>query len=175
MDKVRHPARYTDVLLPVFAEMSQGCTSILDPMAGTGKIFELRNYGITADIKAIELEPEWASWHPETQVGNALCLPFDDGSFDCVIVSCTYGNRMADHHDAKDGSHRNTYTHALGRNLHPDNSGKLQWGMPIKISTGKHGVRFIEFCNRTGSLYSTSKTTYEKVTLCRLHYGIVWL
>lgn len=128
MIKARHPAKYTDSLLPVFAEMAQGCKSILDPMAGTGKIFKLRNYGITADIKAIELEPEFAAWHPETQIGNALALPFADESIECVIVSPTYANRMADSHTAKDSSHRNTYTHAIGRKLHPDNSGQLQWG-----------------------------------------------
>lgn len=40
----------------------------------------------------------------------------------------TYGNRMADHHDAKDGSTRNTYKHKLGRDLSPNNSGAMQWG-----------------------------------------------
>jgi len=40
----------------------------------------------------------------------------------------TYGNRMADHHNAKDGSKRNTYRHTLGRELSPQNSGSLQWG-----------------------------------------------
>ena len=40
----------------------------------------------------------------------------------------TYGNRMSDHHDAKDASKRRTYTHTLGRKLHQDNSGALDWG-----------------------------------------------
>lgn len=35
---------------------------------------------------------------------------------------------MADHHEAKDASRRNTYRHALGRPLSPNNSGGLQWG-----------------------------------------------
>lgn len=39
-----------------------------------------------------------------------------------------YGNRLADHHDAKDGSVRHSYTHTLGRKLHADNSGTLHWG-----------------------------------------------
>lgn len=60
--------------------------------------------------------------------GNALALPFADGFFDTVLTSCTYGNRMADHHEATDGSRRNTYRHALGRALHPENSGAMQWG-----------------------------------------------
>lgn len=128
MTEIRHPARYTDVLLPVFARMAQGRQRILAPMAGTGKIFQLRDLGITAEIHGTELEPEWAAMHPETQIGNALALPFTDGYFDCVIVSPTYANRMADHHDARDTSRRNTYRHALGRALHPDNSGAMQWG-----------------------------------------------
>jgi len=77
-----------------------------------------------------------------------------------VVTSCTYGNRMADHHEAKDPckecggdggfeesygagiterwvckkcegtglSRRNTYRHALGRPLHEQNSGQMQWG-----------------------------------------------
>lgn len=40
----------------------------------------------------------------------------------------TYGNRMADHHDAKDDSKRITYRHKLGRPLHERNTGQMQWG-----------------------------------------------
>jgi hypothetical protein len=76
----------------------------------------------------VELEPEWASLHPRTIVANALHLPFADATFDGICTSPAYGNRMADHHEAKDASRRNTYRHALGRPLHPDNSGQLQWG-----------------------------------------------
>lgn len=39
-----------------------------------------------------------------------------------------YGNRMADHHEAKDGSIRNTYRHVLGRPLHPSNTGQYSFG-----------------------------------------------
>ena len=40
---------------------------------------------------------------------------------------------MADHHNAKDGSVRNTYTHKLGRPLRLNNSGKMQWGDEYRI------------------------------------------
>jgi tRNA G10 N-methylase Trm11 len=60
--------------------------------------------------------------------GNALDLPLADNSIDAIVTSPTYGNRMADHHVAKDASRRNTYTHAIGRQLHSDNSGAMQWG-----------------------------------------------
>jgi tRNA G10 N-methylase Trm11 len=61
-------------------------------------------------------------------VGDALALPFPDATFDAVVTSPTYGNRMADHHHARDGSLRYSYTHTLGRSLHPNNSGTLHWG-----------------------------------------------
>ena len=54
--------------------------------------------------------------------------PFSDATFDMVVTSPTYGNRMADHHNAKDGRRRITYTHNLGRALTPGNSGTMQWG-----------------------------------------------
>jgi hypothetical protein len=76
----------------------------------------------------VEIEPEWADMHPNTIVGNALALDFPDASFDALVTSPTYGNRLADHHEAKDGSKRYSYRHVLGRPLHPDNSGQLQWG-----------------------------------------------
>ena len=39
-----------------------------------------------------------------------------------------YGNRMADHHEARDSSRRITYRHTLGRPLSPNNAGAMQWG-----------------------------------------------
>lgn len=135
--KVRHPAKYTDTLLPEMGRMLTGCKRILDPFGGTGKIFDVAQYMQPLvygwpEIQAIELEPEWAAMHPQTTLGNALDLPWGDGYFDAICTSPTYGNRMADSHDAKDASERNTYTHKLGRKLHPDNSGQMQWGDQYK-------------------------------------------
>ena len=125
---IAHPAKYTDALLPAMASMLHGRTRILDPFGGTGKVFELAAWLPAAQIEAVEIEPEWAACHPRTTLGNALSLPWADDYFDAVCTSCTYGNRMADHHNAKDASHRRTYRHMLGRELHPDNSGAMQWG-----------------------------------------------
>ena len=132
--RVRHPATYSAALLPVFAELLAlyECQTVLDPMAGTGKIHQLRQWLPNLHTVGIELEPEWATMHPDTQHGNALALPFGDGEFDAVCTSPTYGNRMADHHEARDGSTRHTYRHALGRPLHPDNSGAMPWGEPYR-------------------------------------------
>lgn len=120
----RHPAKYSDALLPYFADLlpADAYRVVLDPFAGTGKLRSIR-----PDALLIEIEPEWAAISGTT-VGDALALPYADGSIDAVCTSPTYGNRMADHHDARDASRRNTYKHALGHDLQPNNSGAMQWG-----------------------------------------------
>jgi tRNA G10 N-methylase Trm11 len=126
-----HPARFTPKILPILAGLVQDVKRILDPFAGAGKIFELRNHGVTADIYALEIEPEWAAHHPGITVGNALALPWPNSYFDAIVTSPTYGNRMADHftdHQRHKRYQRHTYRHCLGRPLHPENSGQLQWG-----------------------------------------------
>lgn len=121
----RHPAKYTDSLLPVFAHYLDGYDRILDPFAGTGKLRQIR-----PDADLIELEPEWAAIRGAT-VGDARDLPWPDHTFDAVCTSPVYGNRMSDtftDHQVSKGYKRNTYTHALGRKLSPGNAGSLQWG-----------------------------------------------
>ena len=124
----RHPAKYTPALLPVMAGYLRGRTRILDPFGGVGGVFDLLAWLPTAQIDAIELEPEWAAADARITLGNALRLPWEDATFDAICTSPAYGNRMADHHDARDASRRNTYRHALGRPLHADNAGAMGWG-----------------------------------------------
>lgn len=134
----KHPAKYTDALLPVFARIlrDHGAQSVLDPMAGVGKIGYLRHHGFMGRIVGNEIEPEWAAQAPpwvEMHVGDAGAMTWaEDGEFDAVVVSPPYGNRMADHHEARDASRRYTYRHMLGRALHPANTGALQWGDAYK-------------------------------------------
>jgi hypothetical protein len=125
---VKHPAVFSDELMPVLAHALVDSERVLDPFAGTGRIHEL-GY----DSWGVEIEPEWAEMHPRTIVADALTLPFADGTFDAVCTSPTYANRFADHHDAKDGSVRHSYTHDLGRKLHPNNSGAMQWGEEYRV------------------------------------------
>ncbi len=129
----KHPATYTDALLTTFARMLEGRKRILDPFGGTGGVFALAHWLPDAQIEAIEIEPEWAARHPLTRVGNALDLPWSSWYFDAICTSPTYGNRMADHHEARDDSARLTYTHKLGRPLHPGNTGAMQWGIEYRM------------------------------------------
>jgi SAM-dependent methyltransferase len=122
---VKHPAKYTEVLLPVFEQIlsKYECEEVLDCFAGTGKIHKL-----PFTTTGLELEEEWASQSENTIIGDATKMPFEDNYFCAVCTSPTYGNRMADSHNAKDGSSRNTYTHKIGRRLADNNTGKMQWG-----------------------------------------------
>lgn len=131
---------------------------VLDPFGGPGGIHLLRYAGdsrtVTYDTFTVEIEPEWAaasarrgpSWcgnFMKLQLGQHGSL-FEWGptgtehacrlfQVDAIVTSPTYGNRMADHHEAKDTSRRLTYRHVLGRPLHIQNSGALQWGREYRF------------------------------------------
>jgi SAM-dependent methyltransferase len=126
-----HPARYSKELYPLFADLlavhilKLGAT-VLDPFAGTGGIHRLQDHGYKT--AGIEIETEWAALHPGTVVGSALDLPFGDDTFDAIVTSPTYGNRLADSHNAADPELRRSYTHDLGHELNADNSGAMHWG-----------------------------------------------
>lgn len=120
---MRHPAKFSEDIITIFSEEVKDYPKVLDPFAGTGRIHRLPN-----ETVGIEIEPEWANMHPDTIVGDATNLPFPNDCFDAVATSPTFANRMADHHNAKDPSKRMTYRHTLGRPLHRDNTGRMQWG-----------------------------------------------
>jgi SAM-dependent methyltransferase len=142
-DGISHPARYSAGLLPIFAGIIDynleyymlghlvSAGKILDPFAGTGRIHDLRDL-IGCETVGVELEAEWADLHADTICGNALHLPFEDHEFDVICTSPTYGNRLADSHNASDPERRRSYTHDLGRKLHDDNSGAMQWSLEYR-------------------------------------------
>ena len=130
-DGVSHPARYSAAILERFEQViNQVCNvaaptvKVLDPFAGTGRIHEL-----PFDTTGVEIEPEWGKVvHGRVVVADARSMPFADGEFDVVATSPTYGNRLADKHNASDPERRRSYTHDLGRPLTEGNTGGLQWG-----------------------------------------------
>jgi hypothetical protein len=84
-------------------------------------------------VYANDIEPEWIQLGEMCDIlscvdAEYLADVYPEQFFDAICTSPTYGNRMADHHVAKDGSKRNTYTHTLGRSLTDGNTGKMQWG-----------------------------------------------
>ncbi len=130
---IKHPATYTNSFIPKFAELLIGCDNVLDIFGGVGKLALIKEYGFTGKVICNELEPEWAETSPynvdEWHIGDAANMAWaESNSFDAICTSPTYGNRMADHHNAKDGSKRVTYKHFLGRDLNEANTGRMQWG-----------------------------------------------
>lgn len=125
----KHPAKYSDSLMPVFDKILPKDGKILDCFAGTGKLKQIRPNAVL-----LEIEPEWAEINGAI-VGDATNMPFEDSSFDAVCTSPTYGNRMADSfidHKPEKRYKRNTYTHCLGRKLSENNSGGMQFGEKYK-------------------------------------------
>lgn len=124
---MRHPAKFSDAVLEAMAPYLWSQMT-LDPMAGVGRLTEI--LGPFCFLN--ELEPEWAALCHATgaavTVADARRLPYRDRCFDTICTSPTYGNRMADHHNARDASTRHTYRHSIGHRLHPNNTGQLQWG-----------------------------------------------
>jgi hypothetical protein len=102
---VDHPAKYSKpVMAAIRATLAELLPSgplaparVLDPFAGVGGIHQLRPDYYTLGV---ELEPEWATASDDTQIGDATNLDWiQTGSFDAVVTSPAYGNRMADSYD----------------------------------------------------------------------------
>lgn len=154
---VRHPAKFSAPILTAIEDIFTRYgrpRRTLDPFAGVGRVHSL-NAGATVGN---ELEPEWARQAPgSTVIGDATRLPFPAAAFDGIVSSPTYGNRLADHQEARERCRlcagtgrtdndvcsrcngkgrneyrRNTYRHSLGRPLHRRNTGQLQWGAEYK-------------------------------------------
>lgn len=128
---LRHPAKYSDSLLPFFRDLLEGYDRVLDPFAGTGKLRCVR-----PDAFLLEIEPEWAAIGG-AEVGNAMQMKWEDDFFDAICTSPCYGNRMADSftdHQVEKNYKRNTYTHCLGRKLDYWNAGQMQWGEVYRVT-----------------------------------------
>ncbi len=132
MSVAKHPAKFSPPLLPKMIELLGGYPRVIDPMAGVGTLSTCLEW-LPFTVISNELEWPWLEQclEPRTQA-DARHLPFQADSFDAIVTSPTYGNRMADHHEARDSSKRNTYRHTLGRQLSSGNTGALQWGIEYR-------------------------------------------
>lgn len=199
---VKHPAQYTPAVLEAFQTALRGVSGkVLDPFAGMGNIHSLQTDTLTTF--GIEIEPEWAGQHPRTILGSALTLPFANNSFDAVATSPVYGNRMSDSHNAQErckacaeqgcdkcdwsgkrSYKRMTYTHTLGRVLHDDNAGVLQWGPRYKefhreawaetIRVLKPGGLFVLNCSdhiRRGKIMPVTAWHVSHLTTMGIEWG----
>lgn len=130
--KVPHPARFSKAVLRVAYPFVKDCKTLFDPFCGVGGISYLRTLGFKGRLVGTEIEPEWANQSRDVGIeclsASLFDAAFDHCSFDGICTSPSYGNRLADHHEAKDGSKRHTYRHYLGRPLSGGSSAGLQWG-----------------------------------------------
>ncbi len=130
-----HPAKYSDTVIaalrdamirhvdPQFnSDTGRPTQQGLDPLAGTGKLFDAVPLMIWTGI---EIEKEWANHDQRILHGDCITVMRDmktDGyQFRLIVTSPAYGNRMADPMLPGVGAGRkytyNTYTFKLGRLL----------------------------------------------------------
>jgi hypothetical protein len=143
-----HPARFTPALLPIIAAYLEPDWSVLDPFAGTGGIHRLRALVPGLRTSGTEIEPRWAAAHPDTICADLFDVDYPPRSFDAIVTSPTYGNRMSDHHEARDTSRRLTYRHTYGEPLHPGNSGLLHWGKGYRDFHERAWAHLAPWCAR---------------------------
>ena len=139
----QHPATFGSELFPVFAKIVwqevmvstrpvKAAWRILDPMAGEGSILDighaspLNGSDITLHIEASDIT-EWTYAREKVRCIDATDLDWPDDTFDFIITSPPYANRMADRLSI-DGDNRVTYADRRGTNAEPNDASGLQWG-----------------------------------------------
>lgn len=112
--KLKHPAQYSPAIVDAAIKRLDGVTGVLlDPFAGPGQHLPR----LTAPDRAVvgyEIEKPWADLgKPYVRCVDSTKMPRPDGSVNMIFTSPAYGNRFADHHDARDASTRRSYTHDM--------------------------------------------------------------
>lgn len=133
-----NPAKFSDVILDhietslktYFGDSFE--ISLLDPFAGSCKIAKLKEH-MNVNVTCVDIEDGWDKVAtPDRFIVCDSEFFHSDTIFDCIVTSPTYGNRMADHHVARDGSKRNTYTHRYGAPLTKGSTAVMQFGEAYK-------------------------------------------
>jgi hypothetical protein len=130
-----NPAKFTNSILDVITDklIGFGGKYILDPFGGSGKIALIKK-SIPCYIHCNDIENGWKEDYPVDKWYHQDAQTLDTKGllYDAIVTSPTYGNRMADHHNAKDASKRITYTHRYGAKLTEGNTGVLHFGNEYK-------------------------------------------
>jgi phage FluMu protein Com len=105
----KHPAKFSAGFIDIFRELLAAYLAVpwkydtplvLDPFAGVGTIHQLRPHFATFGL---EIEQEWAECSEFTYCADSTAMSeYWTGMFQAVCTSPTYGNRMADHHEASE-------------------------------------------------------------------------
>ena len=155
----KHPATFSTELLPVFNELldkhTDGPLKLLDPMAGEGHVYRLDKFTDRLTIVASDIE-EWQHADPRVTIADATDLPHHRDTFDVVLTSPPYGNRMADKLST-DGDCRNNYRDRLGRDTHANNTAGLQWGNQYRTLMGDIWVEAIRMTRPGGLIVMNCK------------------
>lgn len=144
-----HPAKFSDPVIDrigveiykhvEWMGIKRRPIRVLDPFAGVGRVHALARPGEIETV-GVEIEAPWAACHRDTICADSIAwmrryVNAGREPFDVVVTSPVYGNRMSDHHDARDSSERRSYTHDLrtgtgddGYTLAENNMGKVAWG-----------------------------------------------
>lgn len=182
-----HPAKFSDPIMDVLTSLVRAEVKaarldrplrILDPFAGVGRVHRLARPGI--ETVGVELEPEWAACHGATICADSLAWMRDQpqaGAFDMIVTSPCYGNRLADSHNARDGSVRHSYTHDLGRPLSPGTAADLPWG-PRYWTFHADAYRAMFWTLRPGGLLLLNVSDFMRhkalVPATMWHRGALW-
>jgi DNA modification methylase len=131
----KNPAKFTDSILEEIAKQvnHKNIKGVcLDPFAGSGKIAKIKQF-TNIEIHCNDIEDGWKEdYDVDVWYHQDAEFLVTDRTFDAIITSPTYGNRMADHHKANDGSRRITYTHRYGQKLSDGNTGVMHFGKEYK-------------------------------------------
>lgn len=176
---VKHPAKFTDIILESVIPYLVNCPVVLDIFAGTGKVAKIKELGFSGKVYCNELESEWIDKSYQVDkwtFTDSENLVYESNTIDCIFTSPTYGNRMADCHNAKDASKRITYTHTLGRKLTNGNTGYMQWGESYR---DKHNLIYKEAIRvlKSNGLFIVNISNHIRkgveVDVCKYHNDLL--
>lgn len=120
----KHPAKFSPEVIDVLRVLVRAESRrqqvprplVLDSFGGVGRIHQLDDIAVT---QAVELRPRWAACHARTRCGDATRLPhWWSRRFHVWATSPCYGNRLRDHHEARD-----TCKNCDGRGGHENGDG----------------------------------------------------